>query len=59
MKLKTGDQIIVLRGKDKGRKGKIQKVFPVEGKILIPGVNVYKKHLKIMHYRVLYTLNSW
>ncbi len=46
MKLKVGDQIIVLRGKDKGRKGKIEKVFPRQGKILIPGVNIYKKHLK-------------
>lgn len=46
MKLKTGDQIIVLRGKDKGRKGKIQKVYPKKRKVLIPGINVYKKHLK-------------
>ena len=46
MKLRTNDQIIVVRGKDKGRKGKIQKVFPKEGKVLIPGVNIYKKHLK-------------
>jgi large subunit ribosomal protein L24 len=46
MKLKTGDQIIVLRGKDKGRKGKIQQVLPRQGKVLVPGVNIYKKHLK-------------
>ena len=46
MKLKIGDQIIVLRGKDKGRKGKIQEVFPDKRKVLIPGVNVYKRHLK-------------
>ncbi|MCX6725869.1 MAG: 50S ribosomal protein L24 [Candidatus Shapirobacteria bacterium] len=46
MKLKKGDQVIVLYGKDKGRKGKIEKIFPKTGKILIPGVNIYKKHLK-------------
>lgn len=46
MKLKKGDQIIVIAGKDKGRKGKIEKVLPKLNKVLIPGINVYKKHTK-------------
>jgi len=46
MKLKKGDEIVVIAGKDKGRKGKIEKVFPKERKVLIPGVNLVKKHLK-------------
>lgn len=46
MKLKKGDQIIVIAGKDKGKKGKIEKVFPKVKKALIPGINVFKKHLK-------------
>lgn len=46
MKLKKGDQIIVIRGKDKGRKGKIEKVFPKTNKVLIPGINIYKKHAR-------------
>ena len=46
MKLKKGDQIIVTTGKDKGRKGKVEKIFPKEGTILIPGINVYKRHTK-------------
>jgi large subunit ribosomal protein L24 len=46
MKLKKGDQVIVLKGKDKGRKGKIEKIFPKIGKILIPGINLYKRHTK-------------
>lgn len=46
MKLKKGDQVIVTRGKDKGQKGKIEKVFPKTGKVLISGVNVYKKHVR-------------
>lgn len=46
MKLKKGDQIIVTAGKDKGKKGKIERVFPKEGKVLILEVNVFKKHLK-------------
>lgn len=46
MKLKKGDKIIVIAGKDKGRKGKIEKVLPKSAKVLIPGINVYKKHVK-------------
>jgi len=46
MKLKKGDEIIVIAGKDKGRKGKIEKVFPKERKALITGINLVKKHLK-------------
>jgi len=46
MKLKKGDEVIVVAGKDKGRKGKIEKVFPKEREVLIPGMNIVKKHLK-------------
>ena len=46
MKIKKGDQVIVRAGKDKGRKGRIEKVFSQKGLVLIPGINVYKKHLK-------------
>jgi large subunit ribosomal protein L24 len=46
MKLKKGDQIIVIKGKDKGRKGKIEKVFPKKGQVLVPGINLYKKHAR-------------
>lgn len=48
MKLRTGDEIIVTKGKDKGRSGKIDKLFPKEGRVLVNGVNVYKKHQKGM-----------
>lgn len=46
MKFKKGDQVIVVAGKDKGRRGKIEKIFPKKEMVLIPGINVYKKHLK-------------
>lgn len=46
MKLKKDDRVIVTVGKDKGRKGKIEKVFSKMNKVLIPGINVYKKHVK-------------
>ena len=44
MKLKTGDTVIVITGKDRGKTGKILKAFPREDKILVEGVNVLKGH---------------
>ena len=46
MKLKRGDEVLIVRGKDKGKKGKIEKVFTKENMVLIPGVNLYKRHYK-------------
>src|SRR3990167_2909207 len=46
MKLKRNDEIVVIRGKDKGKKGKIEKVMSRENKVLIPGLNIYKRHMK-------------
>lgn len=46
MKFKKGDQIIITLGKDRGKKGKIEKVFPGENKIMVPGVNIFKKHVR-------------
>lgn len=46
MKLLIGDEILVTAGKDKGRRGTIEKVFPKAAKVRIPGVNVYKKFKK-------------
>lgn len=46
MKLKKGDEVIITSGKDRGKRGKIEKIIPAEGKVLLPGLNVYKKHVK-------------
>ena len=46
MKIKKGDQVLVISGKDKGRKSKIIKVFPEEGKVIVEGINLRKKHIK-------------
>jgi len=46
LKLKIGDTVRIRTGKDKGREGKIEKIFPKTKKALIPGINVYKKHVK-------------
>lgn len=46
MKLKKNDEVKILRGKDKGKRGKIDKVFSKENMVLVPGVNLYKRHYK-------------
>jgi large subunit ribosomal protein L24 len=44
MKLKKGDNIIVLAGKDKGKKGKIVRSLPKMNKVIVEGINMTKKH---------------
>ena len=46
MKIKKGDKVMVMKGKDAGKSGVIEKAFPKEGKVLILGVNLRKKHEK-------------
>jgi large subunit ribosomal protein L24 len=46
MKLKKGDQVVVLKGKDRGKEGVIMRVLPTENKVIVEGVNVAKKHQK-------------
>lgn len=46
MKIKKGDKIKVMAGKDKGRGGKVERVYLKQNKILVPGVNLYKRHIK-------------
>ena len=46
MKLKKGDNVKVVLGKDKGKISKIEKVFSKTGKVLVAGVNQYKRHFK-------------
>ncbi len=46
MKIKTNDKVKILSGKDKGKTGKVVQVFPEEGKLVVEGINVMKKHLK-------------
>lgn len=46
MKLKTGDAVKIVIGKDKGKTGKIEKVFPKTQAIVVTGMNQYKRHMK-------------
>ena len=46
MKLRRDDQVIVLAGRDKGKKGKILKIFPVINQSIVEGINMLQKHQK-------------
>ena len=46
MKLKKGDHVVVLKGKDRGKDGVVMRVLPSENKVIVEGVNVAKKHQK-------------
>lgn len=46
MKIKKGDKVRVIAGKDKGRDGKVEKVYRKQNKVSLPGINIYKKHIK-------------
>ncbi|ANU07625.1 50S ribosomal protein L24 [Paraurantiacibacter namhicola] len=45
-KIKKGDEVVVLSGKDKGRTGTVTKVMPKEGKVVVDGINVAARHRK-------------
>ncbi len=45
-KIKKGDKVVVLSGKDKGKHGEVVKSMPKEGKVVVSGVNVAVKHRK-------------
>jgi len=46
MKIKKGDNIIVLAGKDKGKKGKVVKAIHRDDRVVVEGINMRKKHQK-------------
>lgn len=46
MKLKKGDEVIITTGKDKGKRGKVERVVMKKMSVLLPGLNVFKRHVK-------------
>ena len=46
MKIKKGDRVVILSGKDKGKHGEVTKSMPKEGKVIVSGVNVAARHRK-------------
>ncbi len=45
-KLKKDDEVIVIAGKDKGKKGKIMRMIPTESRVVVAGINMVKRHQK-------------
>lgn len=46
MKIKKSDTVLIITGKDRGKKGRVLEVFPKEGKAVVEGLNLRKKHFK-------------
>ena len=46
MKIRKGDRVVVLSGKDSGKEGEVSFVSPKDGRIIVDGVNISKKHQK-------------
>lgn len=46
LKVKKGDKVVVITGRDKGKKGEIIRVIPDENRVLVSGVNLVKRHTK-------------
>ncbi|MBE3550191.1 MAG: LSU ribosomal protein L24p (L26e) [Brockia lithotrophica] len=46
MHVKKGDEVIVISGKDKGKRGRVLAVYPKKNRVLVEGVNVVKKHMR-------------
>ena len=46
MKIKNNDTVLIISGKDKGKKGKVIKALPEEGKVVVEGINLRKKHTR-------------
>jgi large subunit ribosomal protein L24 len=45
-KIKKGDYVVVISGKDKGRKGEVKKVFPKEQRVVVSGIHMVKRHTR-------------
>ena len=46
MKIKVGDEVLVIAGKDKGKNGKVIKTLRSKDKVVVEGINIVKKHVK-------------
>lgn len=51
MKLRTGDQVLVTAGKDKGKKGQVVRVMRAQQAVVVEGMNLYTRHIKPMGER--------
>jgi large subunit ribosomal protein L24 len=47
MKIKKGDKVMILSGKDKGKTGMVERAIPKDGSVIVGGINIVKKHVKV------------
>jgi len=45
-KIKVNDEVVVISGKDKGKRGKVIQIIPRKGKLIVEGVNITKRHIR-------------
>jgi large subunit ribosomal protein L24 len=45
-RLKKDDQVTVIAGRDRGKRGKVRTIFPIDGRVVVEGLNIVKRHLK-------------
>ena len=46
LKIKKGDSVVVISGRDKGKEGEVLRVFPAEGRLIVQGVHIARRHTK-------------
>ncbi len=46
MKIHSNDEVVIITGKDKGKKGKVLRAIPRENKVIVEGVNIVTRHVK-------------
>ena len=46
LKIKKGDKVVVITGRDKGKVGEVKKVMPTENRVIVDGVNIIKRHTR-------------
>jgi len=46
MKIKKNDEVVVILGRDRGKKGKVQRYFPEDNRLIVEGANMIKRHMK-------------
>ena len=46
LRIKKGDKVVVLTGRDKGKRGDVLKVLPLENRVIVQGVNIVKRHTR-------------
>ena len=46
MHVKTGDEVLIITGKDKGKRGKVKQSLPSDNRVIVGGLNIIKRHMK-------------